>query len=94
MLHIKIRPIFVFDIIPSVFLLNLSQIWPPNLIDVNRPLVNHTTLVHFITARVFCSTTYCQLQVLLKCTFEVRSCSQTLLNYLNAATHIVVLAVY
>ena len=94
MMHIKIRPIFVFAMIPSVFLLNLSQIWPPNLIDVNRPLVNHTTLVRFITARVFCSTTYCQLQVLLKCTFEVRSCSQTLLNYLSAATHIVVLAVY
>ena len=94
MLHIKIRPIFVFAIIPSVFLLNLSQIWPPNLLDVNRPLVNHTTLVRFITAKVFCSTTHYRQQVLLKCTFEVCSCSQTLLNYLDAATHIVVLAVY
>ena len=94
MMHIKIRPIFVFAIIPSVFLINRSQVWSPNLIDVNQPLVNHTTLVRFFTARVFCSTTHYRQQVLLKCTFEVRSCSQTLLNYLNAATHIVVLAVY
>ena len=36
--NIKIRPILVFAIIVSVFLLNPSQVWPPNLIDVNLPL--------------------------------------------------------